>query len=130
MPLQSLSKPSHTSSVGPVAPVQLPNTPLVQVWIPDTHSPMSVPHESLIPSSTVPSQSLSRLSHVSALGLPGVHVSTPPAQTPLLWQAPVPHVLPVGVPSATGAFTQEAENSSHASFVQTLLSSQESGVPA
>ena len=76
------------------------NTPPTQAITPaEPHSP--TPHVvgwSAAPLSIAPSQSLSRLSQISALGEPGVHVSgcsTPPTQaiTPAEPHSPTPHVV-------------------------------------
>ena len=48
-PSQSLSRRSQASATGPVSPVQPPHTPPVQVWVPATHSPMSLPHARISP---------------------------------------------------------------------------------
>src|SRR3990172_3073559 len=48
-PSQSLSRRSQASATGPVSPVQPPHTPPVQVWVPATHSPMSLPHARIAP---------------------------------------------------------------------------------
>src|SRR4051812_6504798 len=42
-PSQSLSRPSQVSFAGPVEPVQAPHIPLVQVRVPATQAPTSVP---------------------------------------------------------------------------------------
>ena len=71
VPSQSLSSPSHVSVVGPTAPVQ-DGTPPVHSTVPSAHSPtlepQGTPMPGMDPSSAVPSQSLSRPSHTSAVG--------------------------------------------------------------
>ena len=69
-PSQSLSSVSHTSGTGPTSPTQETEPP-TQCSVPVEHSPVEMPHEAPppgSPSSTVPSQSLSRPSHTSAVG--------------------------------------------------------------
>src|SRR5439155_922306 len=80
-PLQSSSTPLHVSGCGLVA-TQLPNVPVP----PTTHA--CVPahvltrHDCETPSSTVPSQSLSRPSHASAEAEAGTHGVYAPPGTP------------------------------------------------
>src|SRR6266850_2238850 len=95
-PSQSLSKPSQISVTGPTPPTQT-NDPPVHCVAPKEHSPVSVPHCAPppgFPLSVIPSQSLSRPSHVSAAG------PTPPTQItdpPVHCVAPKEH-SPVSVP--------------------------------
>src|SRR5215217_4395883 len=108
-PLQSLSRSSQTSADGPCFCTQS-RTPWVQYFTPSPHTPWSpVSHVTSppgFPSSTSPSQSLSRLSHCSAdadwfcvhTTLPPVHAVVPVAQTP---SNSVSHVVPPpGLPSS------------------------------
>src|SRR5262249_17992632 len=93
-PSQSLSSPSHFSSVGAVPPWHT-SAPLTHASVPGRHSPTSEPHGWPTPtgmSSGVPLQSLSRPSHTSGLGLiapthtgaPMRQVSTPNLHAPTL----------------------------------------------
>src|SRR4051812_21274293 len=96
MPSQSLSRPSQAAAVGPPG-VALQTTPVwsdLQMFVPERwHTPTPAVHAWLLVgygSSTVPLQSLSRLSQVSVEGptvrthttAPVVHVWVPAEQTP------------------------------------------------
>src|SRR5688572_20893790 len=80
VPLQFSSRPfPQISGTAVTPPVHEPQVPPVQVWLPNSHSPTSVPHGMVAPvvqvqpSSTGPSQSLSRPSQNDGASLgPGV----------------------------------------------------------
>src|SRR5689334_708343 len=66
MPLQSSSRLLQVSVAGPTSPTHT-SVPLAHDVVPVAHSPVSTPHVAPLPgfpSSTVPSQSLSTLSHI------------------------------------------------------------------
>ena len=100
-PSQSSSaKPLQTSVVGvPGVHVLPPQLPAVHVSVPAAaHAPTPQLVGLVKVSSVLPSQSLSMLSHVSVVGVPGVHVFPPhvPAlhvSVPVLAHAPVPQLV-------------------------------------
>ena len=97
-PSQSSSRPSQVSGPGLVPPVQT-SAPPMQVRVPGEHSPMlepQAPPPPGLPSSVVPSQSLSRVSQSSADGpvapeqepnMPAVQTWEPGRHSP----TPLPH---------------------------------------
>ena len=111
LPLQLLSRPSQTSSLGPTGvQTRLPSTQRVVPW---RHSPTWLPHSAPTPgkgsSSTNPSQSLSSPSQTSSPGVVDPTLHTVPVPTelqiflPTLRQAPctpLSHSAPTSNPSS------------------------------
>src|SRR5690606_10576242 len=106
---QSSSRSLQTSGIGPTAPTQV-SDPETHASVPLLHSPVSMPQlapPSGSPSSTMPSQSLSRPSQRSGLGpvspmqtrAPPMQVSTPSSHSPssVAPQLPPPPGLPSSI---------------------------------
>src|SRR5262249_53230711 len=95
-PLQSLSSPSQISAEGLTLRTHWID-PLEQVCVRAAQTPcwpvaQGAPAPGL-PSSTVPSQSLSAPSQISGAGVPGTHVSTPAKHIPAAPHAPTPQLV-------------------------------------
>ena len=134
LPSQSLSTLSHRSAVAPSKGSQesSPQLPAVHVSVPELPEQAPTPQEvdRVSPSSTLPSQSLSTLSHRSAVApskgsqesspqLPAVHVSVPE----LPEQAPTPQEVDRVSPSSTLP-SQSLSTLSHRSAVAPSKGSQ------
>ncbi len=101
-PSQSSSSPLHVSTPGGVSPTHAPQLPDEHVWVPGAQIPRLLPQALVSASSTVPSQSLSRLSHISGIGL--AQLQAPSSITPSQSLSVRSHVSEGGRPQVPHRF--------------------------